>query len=276
MLVLGTGKTLGTLGGGCVEAEVRTRAMKLMLEGESRLLRFSLDRDYGWDDGLVCGGVMDIAVQTLAAPADVEPWYEALAAVESGGDGRLQIEVKDEGGEPVEFEHVIETSPTLVIAGGGHVGLALSNVAEPMGFEVVVIDDRADYASAARFPDAERRVGDIATELSRIKLGETSYVVIVTRGHQHDADALEAVIRSPAKYIGLIGSRRKIHMILKGLRAEGVDESALAKVHAPIGLGIGAVTPEEIAVSIAAELTAVRRGVPSPMSLKKPRSVDSK
>ncbi|MEM6394148.1 MAG: XdhC family protein [Planctomycetota bacterium] len=271
MLVLGTGKTLGTLGGGCVEAEVRTRAMRLMMDGESRLLRFSLDRDYGWDDGLVCGGVMDIAVKTLRTPTDVRVWREALEELETGRDGRIAIEVEDEVGERVGFEHVVEASPTLVIAGGGHVGLALANVAGPMGFEVVVVDDRADYASAERFPGAEVVIGDIAGELSRMAWGANSYVVIVTRGHQHDADALGAVVGSSAKYVGLIGSRRKIHQILKGLREEGVTEDELARVHAPIGLAIGAVSPEEIAVSIAAELVAVRRGVPSPTSLSQAR-----
>ncbi|MEM6552260.1 MAG: XdhC family protein [Planctomycetota bacterium] len=272
MLVLGTGKTLGTLGGGCVEAEVRTRAMKLMMGGDSRLLRFSLDRDYGWDDGLVCGGVMDIAVKTLASVEDVVGWRGALRELEAGRDGRLTVEVEDEAGEAVSFEHVVEASPTLVIAGGGHVGLALANVAGPMGFEVVVVDDRADYASAERFPGAQVVIGDIAGELSRMAWGANSYVVIVTRGHQHDADALGAVVGSSAKYVGLIGSRRKIHQIMKGLREEGATEDELERVHAPIGLAIGAVSPEEIAVSIAAELVAVRRGVQSPMSLKKPRS----
>ncbi|MEO1237282.1 MAG: XdhC family protein [Planctomycetota bacterium] len=275
MLVLETGKTLGTLGGGCVEAEVRTRAVRLMMNGESRLLRFSLDRDYGWDDGLICGGVMDIAARTLRTAADAGPWRDALTAVESGRDGCLRVEVEDEAGERVSFEHVVEAPPKLVIAGGGHVGLALANVAGPMGFEVVVVDDRADYASAARFPVAQTVVGDIATELSRMELDASCYVVIVTRGHQHDAEALEAVIRSPARYVGLIGSRRKVHMILKGLREEGVEESFIARVYTPIGLAIGAVTPGEIAVSIAAELVAVRRGVSSPTSLRKARPVDS-
>jgi xanthine dehydrogenase accessory factor len=123
-----------------------------------------------------------------------------------------------------------------------------------MEFRVIVIDDRPDFASAKRFPTATLRIGPVETELAKLSLNQQSYVVIVTRGHRRDALALAAVVRSQARYIGLIGSKRKILKIFAELREQGVSTEQLSKVHAPIGYAIGAVTPAEIAVSIAAEL----------------------
>jgi xanthine dehydrogenase accessory factor len=134
-----------------------------------------------------------------------------------------------------------------------------------MDFDVTVIDDRPDYASADRFPAGVTcRVGEIDHELAQAKIGPSTYAVIVTRGHRNDGRALAAVIHSRAKYIGLIGSKRKVLAIFEDLLSRGVSREVLAKVHAPIGLDVGAVTPGEIAVSIAAELIAVRRGAALP------------
>ena len=133
-------------------------------------------------------------------------------------------------------------------------------MARQIDFDVTIIDDRPDLASPERFPGARLVVGAIEVELARHPVGEHTYVVIVTRGHRHDALALSAVVRSPARYVGLIGSRRKVLAIFQDLHAQGVPRELLARVHAPIGLDVGAVTPAEIAVSIAAELIAVRRG----------------
>jgi xanthine dehydrogenase accessory factor len=131
-----------------------------------------------------------------------------------------------------------------------------------LDFQVNVMDDRADYAVFSRFPSARCILGDIERELSTFPIDHHTFVVIVTRGHRHDARALEAVIRSPACYLGLIGSRRKIRTIFQDLHSHGVPIETLAAVHAPIGLEIGAVTPAEIAVSIAAEMIAIRGGRP--------------
>jgi xanthine dehydrogenase accessory factor len=262
MLVLQDGKTLGTLGGGCVEAEVRTRAQRLMNESQNRLLSFSLDHDYGWDDGLVCGGVMDVAVQVLRSPESVLPFEEILKSVAAGREATLVAEVFDEQMRPARFELPVLPAPRLVIAGAGHVGQALAEMAARAGFQVTVIDDRPDYADASRFPDAQCIIGDIEQELSRFPIDRFTFIVIVTRGHKHDAQALAAVIDSPACYVGLIGSKRKIHDIFEALHSQGVLHEKLAKVHAPIGLEIGAVTPAEIAVSIIAEIIAIRRGRP--------------
>jgi xanthine dehydrogenase accessory factor len=259
MIVLADGKTLGTLGGGCVEAEVRRRATEMLQADQSGLLEFSLDHDYGWDDGLICGGVMDIHVQSLDAPRAAG--YETLLDdIRAGRATTLRIPYV-KSGEQQEFVEPLDPAPTLLIAGAGHVGQALAAIAQPLGFLVTVIDDRPDYASEERFPSAKRLiVGDIEAELRRFPIDAHTYVVVVTRGHQRDGQALGAVINSPARYLGLIGSKRKIKAIFDDLAQQGVPTEKLARVHAPVGYDIGAVTVPEIAVSIAAELIAVRRG----------------
>jgi xanthine dehydrogenase accessory factor len=260
MVVLADGQTLGTIGGGCVEAEVRTRALRLIFHPADRLLTFKLDSDHGWDDGLVCGGVMDVAVQVIANPDQATNFRKVRDQLADGMPADLHISVRDEQNQLVHFSSPVQPAPTLVIAGAGHVGAALAAVASQMDFRVIVIDDRPDYATATRFPGATIRIGPVETELEKIQLNQQSYVVIVTRGHRRDALALASVVRSQARYIGLIGSQRKIITIFSQLREQGVTTEQLSRVHAPIGLNLGAVTPAEIAVSIAAELIAVRRG----------------
>jgi xanthine dehydrogenase accessory factor len=260
MLVLADGKTLGTLGGGCVEAEVRVQAQRLMSQSQSKLLTFRLDHDYGWDDGLVCGGTMDVAVQIISSPDSAAPFERILQTIEAGQTASLEIDVADEQMQSVKFEIPLSPSPRLLIAGAGHVGQALAEIAARLDFQVTVIDDRADCATAARFPGAHCIVGDIEKELANFAVNEQTYIVIVTRGHRHDGRALAAVLGSPAYYVGLIGSRRKVHTIFDDLHKQGFSHEALSKVRAPIGLEIGAATPAEIAVSIAAEMIAVRRG----------------
>jgi xanthine dehydrogenase accessory factor len=257
MLVLADGQTLGTLGGGCVEAEVRTQALRLMNDRQSRLLTFKLDHDYGWDDGLVCGGTMEIAVQSLDSPGG---WETLLTDVRENRPATLDVAAPDDSGQVHCFSIPLHPTPTLVIAGAGHVGQALAALATTLDFHVTVVDDRPDCLTETRFPAARRITGDIERTLRDLPLGPDSYVVILTRGHRHDAAALSAVIDCPTRYFGLIGSRRKAVQILRDLAERGVSPDRLAAVHAPIGLGIGAVTPSEIAISIAAELIAVRRG----------------
>jgi xanthine dehydrogenase accessory factor len=260
MLVLRNGASIGTLGGGCVEAEVRLRAQQLMSENRNRLLSFRLDQILGWDDGLVCGGSMDIAVTVFSSPESVLPIQSAIDIHRANRPALLAIEVLDDSEKAVRFELELPPTPTLLIAGAGHVGRALALLAGQLDFKVAVIDDRADCLAPAHFPMTRCVLGDIESELARWEIDSSTCIVIVTRGHQHDARALAAVIRSQAAYIGLIGSKRKTHQIFTELHAQGVARDRLANVHAPIGLEIGAVTPAEIAVSIAAELIAVRRG----------------
>ncbi len=259
MLLLADGKTVGTLGGGCVEAEVRQQAITLLHAGLSKLLTFKLDHDYGWDDGLICGGSMDIYVETLRDAREADRYKRARDAIRRGEAAGIEI-AYDVDGAPKSFRETLEPPGKLLIVGAGHVAQALATLATTLQFHVAVLDDRADCASAERFPTAARLVADIEAALRRWPIDAQTYIVIVTRGHRHDGKALAAVIDSPARYLGLIGSKRKVKTIFEDLLAQGAPLERLLKVHAPIGLEIGAVTVPEIAVSIAAELVAVRRG----------------
>lgn len=259
MLVRADGKTVGTLGGGCVEAEVRRRALEFMQLGHSGLLDYVLDHDFGWDDGLVCGGKMKVAVMPLVAGCNLDPWQVALEKTRRREHASFPIDIDHEGVRQRYVVH-LEVPPTLLIAGAGHVGQAVAKLAVDLDFHVLVIDDRGDYAASLRFdPRVELVVADIPQTLRDYPLDAGSYVVIVTRGHQHDEQALEAVVRRDAAYIGLIGSRRKSRLIFADLKALGVTDAQLARVHTPIGLDIRAITVPEIAVSIMAQLVKVRR-----------------
>jgi len=283
----------GTLGGGCVEAEVRRRALPLFSAGEARLDRFAMDADYGWDDGLICGGrIAVLACRLDASDLDVfNTWQQARAG---GREGAFWIQIEADrvrlGFSECLPEALREVTPSawnewralglphfesdgarhlyvepqarrerLVIAGAGHVGQALARLAARLDFEVVVLDDRPDFASRERFTDAAQLlVARIAETLETLPLDAHTFVVIVTRGHRHDEAALLAVVDRETAYLGMIGSRRKTALIRKDLLEEGVVRERLDRVHAPIGIAIGSRTVEEIAVSIAAQLIDVR------------------
>jgi len=284
----------GTIGGGCVEAEVRRRAYEMLGSGVVHtanptgrrephdhafgegmapapgktpqsstapgvLGTFDLDHDFGHDDGVICGGQLDVAICVYAEPNQTEPLRQALGQLRTGEAVTIPITVTRADG-PVAYCLHVEPSPKLVIAGGGHVGRHVAEFMVRLGFQVSVVDDRTEFANAERFPPPiQPVVGDIAETLSKWPIDANTYVVIVTRGHKHDETALRAVIHTPAKYVGMIGSRRKITVIFDDLMHEGVAKEQLDRVHAPIGIAIRGVTPEEIALSIAAELVSVRR-----------------
>jgi xanthine dehydrogenase accessory factor len=259
MLLHPDGRTEGTLGGGCIEAEVRRRAMEMLAAGQSGLLTFDLDHDYGWDDGLICGGQMDITVLAILHPQQLAPFADAAEHIQTQRRAELAIRVPHEG-RTIQYLLRIEPTPTLLIAGAGHVGAALARLAVGLDFRTLVLDDRADLLTAERLPPPiEPLTGDIAERLRSWPINANTYVVIVTRGHRHDEQALKAVIDSPARYVGMIGSRRKIGLIFADLAELGVAREQIERVHAPIGLNIGALTVPELAVSIAGELIHVRR-----------------
>jgi xanthine dehydrogenase accessory factor len=165
------------------------------------------------------------------------------------------------GGQMDVYIEPIEPSPELYIVGAGHVGFHLARIAQEVGFRVHVADDREKFASVERFPTAaEIVVDDIPSWIGRTKIPPHAYVVIVTRGHTNDLEALRALAPRDLRYLGLIGSRAKVARIYEALSADDMPPETLARVHAPIGLDIGAVTPQEIAVSILAELIAVKHG----------------
>jgi xanthine dehydrogenase accessory factor len=175
-----------------------------------------------------------------------------LLDVESGDPGLC-------GGTIQVFIDVTVPKPTLLVVGAGHVAMPVVEIGYLCDFRAIVLDDRADMASEERFPHAaERLVGDIVQTLQAFPITDSTYIVIVTRGHALDEGALRAVIGSPAAYVGMIGSRRKVRVIYDRLHADGIDEVLIDRVHSPIGLDIGSETPAEIAVSILAEVIAVR------------------
>jgi xanthine dehydrogenase accessory factor len=165
------------------------------------------------------------------------------------------------GGQMSVYIEPIEPSPELYVVGAGHVGFHLANMAHEVGFRVHVIDDREKFANRERFPNAvEVATEDIPAWLTRTTIPSHAYVVVVTRGHNNDLDAIRVLAPRDVRYLGLIGSRAKVARLTDQLLAEGMEPAVLKQVHAPIGLDIGAVTPQEIAVSILSELIAVKHG----------------
>ena len=165
------------------------------------------------------------------------------------------------GGQMEVYIEPLEAAPNLYLVGGGHVAYHLARLAANVGFRIHVLDDREKFANAERFPDAvEVAVDAIPNWLQQAALPANAYVVILTRGHRYDLDALRALAPRDLRYLGLIGSRAKVARLYEALRDEDIPPHQLRKVHAPVGLSIGAVTPQEIAVSILAELIAVKYG----------------
>ncbi|MEQ8788551.1 MAG: XdhC family protein [Pirellulaceae bacterium] len=305
MLVFADGSQAGTLGGGCVEAEVKRRALAVLTEGEAEVARFQLDSDYGWDDGLICGGRMEILIEPLRGDSPSDYFRELARRIESG-QGLTEVVVfdaeasglaaptaylLDDAGELIaaststssEFPEAASDSlkplsqrprpyavrgiaylPTLprcrlVIVGGGHVGKAVADLAVDLDFDVCIVDDRQEFTSEVRFPRVQQRIsGPIDRVLPELEITPDTYCLIVTRGHNHDEEALFHLIDRGARYVGLIGSRRKIRMIFDDLLNEGISRQSLAEVYAPLGIDIGSQTVPEIAVSICAELISHR------------------
>ena len=194
----------------------------------------------------------------------------AREAIATGKPALVKFDLNDDfvqesglicGGQMEVYIDPIAPAPALYIIGAGHVGWHLARAAADAGFRIHVVDDREKFANAERFPAAETiEVDDIGAWLHRADLPATAYAVVVTRGHTHDFEALRALAARDLRYIGLIGSRAKVARIFEALEAEGMPLECLARVHAPIGLDIGAITPAEIAISILAELIAIRHG----------------
>ena len=228
MLVRDDGSIVGTIGGGCVEAEVWQAAREVMEEEKPRTLTFNLNQNPKYDTGLVCGGTLEVFIEPVL---------------------------------PI---------PVLYLFGAGHVAYNTFRAARAAGFDVVVVDDRESYANRERFPDArEVMADDFDQACARLTPTENSYIVIVTRGHRDDMRVLRWAVTTPARYIGMIGSRRKTISIYKELENQGMDAALFERVNAPVGLEIGAVTPEEIAVAIVAELIAFRRNCETAVARKK-------
>jgi xanthine dehydrogenase accessory factor len=218
ILVREGGSMTGTIGGGCVEAEVWNAAREVIQTEKPTQLNFNLGQDAAYDNGLICGGQLDVFVEPIM---------------------------------PV---------PHAFIFGAGHISKSLSKVATLAGFNSVVIDNRETFANRERFPEAVAVHADEYEEIfPRLAINETSYIIIVTRGHRDDMRVLQLAIATEARYIAMIGSKRKVLNVIRELEKQGIARAAFDRIHAPMGLDIGAISPEEIAISVTAEMIAVRR-----------------
>lgn len=329
LLVRKDGTAVGTLGGGCIEADVWAEAKSILdKKGSTQLRTFELNEEIAARDGLVCGGTMHILIDPVAeAPVSERASLEALlpevlAAFRGEGDcalatlsagprdgakgspagarpapesgstsgaklfiradgsvlGSLGSEALDrqakeaamelmprgrnrwlEAGSDHIFVESFTTPPTLVIAGGGHVGKALYTLAKFVGFRVFIVDDRPLFANKERFPDADGIiVDDFDAGLRSLDMGLNHYVIVATRGHKLDDIALMEAARSKAGYVGLLGSKRKAMLIYQDLFRNGIPQERIEQVHSPVGLNLGGRSPEEIAFSIVAEMLAIK------------------
>ncbi len=316
-LIRRDGPSIGSIGGGCVEADVWQEGQNVIEKGEGKVLHFNLTSEQLAEGGLICGGNIKILIEPLRE--EFLPLYEEIIRIKQKGgsailatiisiDGKfptrngIKMMIK-QGGEKIgnlflnseiekrilgEFDSLlmgrrprlvqfrsvkmddslkdveiliepISSEPTVYIFGAGHISQQLAYLAKMVKFKVVVIDDREMFANRERFPQADEViVSNFEESFDKINIDQSSYIVIVTRGHLYDSLVLEKAIRTDARYIGMIGSKSKIRTLFKNLVEKGIKEDELKRVYAPIGIDINSETPEEIAVSIIAQLIKIR------------------
>ena len=316
MMVCADGTTVGTIGGGCLEAEIAGVAGEVLATGQPQTTRYTLTEEQAGEGGLNCGGTVriytevvdragneifrrlthlraartpcavstvlepagDAAVRALWAPGSDEamPFEDQglMRAVAPrlgdvmGGETAALLTISDR----VEiFLEPFLPAPLLYVFGGGHVGARIGQLAQSVGFRVTVVDDRQAFADPRRHPEVEACATlPMETALEDLTVDEGTYIVAATRGHQHDEIVVEQAIRTPARYVGMLGSERKKIILWERIASRGGGREKLDQVYAPIGHNIGADTPEEIAVSVVAELIEVRRGARRPWKTKRP------
>ncbi len=308
---------VGTVGGGCMEADVAEHAKIVYPQRIAKIVSYRLTED-GIEQGLICGGTLTILIEPLTKNSI--PLINKLRTLRDEGEDCVLTTLISDEGERVdkaiispprkdqslpesEYIQTVEQlsdkindpdinvdelvrkvydrgetervstkagelilepmpgKPSLIIFGGGHVSKFVSRNATMVGFGVTVVDDRDMFANPERFPEAEKTIAvNYEEALQHVTIKPSTYIVIVTRGHRYDEVVLEQVVNTPAKYIGMIGSKRKVFTTYQHLVERGASVESLKKVYAPMGLDIGAVTAEEIAVSIVSEMIAIRRG----------------
>ncbi len=316
-LVLEDGSTVGTIGGGLLEAQVIDGAKDVLSTQKPSRLSFNLRGIDVAQSDMICGGQVEIFLEPLlperndqvrvirkaidvqrrggagimATVVDTKQWEEGATPKYFFGPGeetvgtppkneKVKVKLSEESskllesrkatlfiyeepeGDAIEvFAEPLVSEPILYVFGAGHVSSKIVPLATQVGFKTVVIDDRPEFADSKNFPEAaEVHQYPFEGVLQRLAVNESSYLVIVTRGHIHDKTVLAQCLKTNARYIGMIGSRRKIAMVFERLQEEGLTKKDIDRVHAPIGVDIGAETPEEIAVSIVAELISIRAG----------------
>lgn len=249
------GRIVGTLGGGCLEAEVRRRALAALETGEPEAFDLLLDHDFGWDDGLICGGkVAGLILPNLATHADL--WRKLARRDETVVWGvRRDFRIGTVDDDEALYLETAQPPEHLWIAGAGHIARAVAPLAAGLDFRVTVFDDRPALARGEHFPGARLRV-DYWDKLLEEPLPDAPALgLIVTRGHQHDALVLSRWATKPFAFLGMIGSLRKRRIIFERFLSEGLATAEqLERVACPVGLDIQAISPQEIAVSIVAQL----------------------
>ena len=296
LLVTAGGARIGTVGGGCLEAEIIERAHDVLQSRVPALSSHSLNAELAGDYGLTCGGTAELFIEPVFSDERLAAVYAEASALMARGERALMatgvdwsssvmkaivhggryvgvdndrlrsaVDMYDTTGElPTLANGVlvepVSGKPRLVVFGAGHVGARVAEAAAFAGWRVTVADDRADFADARRLPFAERVVTcEFHDVSSAVHMDAETYVVIATRGHQHDVVLAGQLVPRGLRYLGMLGSRRKVAMTAKVLREWAISEEDIARVHAPVGISIGADTPEEIAVSVVAEMISVRR-----------------
>jgi xanthine dehydrogenase accessory factor len=307
-----TERPMGTLGGGCVEADAILASREILKSGGRSLRAHALTEDLAWNTGLVCGGTMWILAEPGddALPGGAEKGLRACAHAVTEGPPVVVVTLLERRGRDLDFggrvmvdaagrihgslgredldqlavrsaldqlphgtarltgisesqDFLIEPvagKPRLVVAGGGHVSQAIARQALLLDFDVTILEDRPEFAKPERFGDAHVLTGHIPDVLGSLSYNWNSFIVVATRGHKLDGDCVLAAVKTNARYIGLLGSRRKAVLIAEMLKDAGVPQDRIDAIHTPVGLDLGGRTPAEIALSILAEITKERYG----------------
>lgn len=297
LLVTADGARFGTIGGGCLEAEVMERALDVCERRVPVCTQHSLNAELAGDYGLTCGGTADVFIEPVMPDAMLSALYAEAAAVVARGDRavlatarswpdgtprKLLVTAQQRVGRDEDaalrdaigaYEATRETplfgdevvvealvgAPRVVVFGAGHVGARICEAASFAGWRVTIVDDRAEFADAQRLPWAEQVLVCDFGDIRAAAVAPGDYVVVCTRGHQHDALIAAQVAPVFPRFLGMLGSRRKGALTAQALRGWGVDESAIGRIVCPVGMDVGADTPAEIAVSVVAQLIAERR-----------------
>ena len=293
MAVFADGSTIGTIGGGALEYKAQQMSVEALQKKQTYTMEFKLHPNQVADLGMVCGGDVEVYFQYIdcEAPETLPLLEQLLTALDQNNDSWLITRIAGNGhwaqqtqladrkllaqmGFPSPltnktaivtyngqkyYAEPFQTAGRVYIFGGGHISKSLVPVLYPLGFRSVVIDDKPEFSDKARFPFAEETILAPFTDFSAsVQIQPSDYVIIMTRGHANDYDVLVQALRTEACYVGMIGSRSKLKTTRERLLADGFTDADFERVHAPIGLAIKAVTPEEIAISIASELILVR------------------
>ncbi|WP_316432402.1 XdhC family protein [Leptolyngbya sp. NK1-12] len=279
MLIGSDGFTFGTIGGGAGEAKVIRQAEQVLETGQKQMVIVDLTGAAHRDTQGICGGMMQVWLERWTGAAAQTLAQQILMRLETGQTATLVIPFESNqspylvdtdvgvlSGSAINDENTfigtLQPPPTLLIVGAGHVGMQLAKIADMIGFQVMVQDDRSEWANSQHYPQATKIFAELTTALTDLATHPQLFAALVTRGYQYDLAALTGLLQRPipCRYIGMIGSKKRVRQVLQTVEQNGISRSQLQSIYAPIGLDIGALTPEEIAVSIAAELIWVQRG----------------